>query len=291
MVGSGLLSARGTGAGDRRPAAVPWTGYRGKRLCCMERQGAMMTELFLFILVGFAAELIDGTMGMAYGVSSNTLLRSVGVSSAASSACVHIAELFTTLVSGLSHLRLKNVSKVLFFKLLLPGIVGGIAGAYLLVSCESTVLDIIIDGYLIVMGIIILSKIFQKERPPREYGSYVYGLGLAGGFSDAMGGGGWGPIVTSTLLASGHDARKTIGTVNTVEFFVTVAETTTFVAMMNSFRSYTTVILGLIIGGVAAAPLGAYLCRKIPVRAMLGIVGTLVIALNVFKLLQHAGIA
>ena len=249
-----------------------------------------MTQLFVFIVVGFAAELIDGTMGMAYGVSSNTFLRSAGVPSAVSSACVHIAELFTTFVSGISHIRLKNISKVLFFKLLLPGIVGGILGAYLLVSYESSVLDIIIDVYLIVMGFIILSKIFKKEQESREYGNYVYGLGLAGGFSDALGGGGWGPIVTSTLLATGHDTRKTIGTVNTVEFFVTVAETTTFVAMMSDFQSYTTVILGLIIGGVAAAPIGAVLCKKIPVKAMLGIVGTLVIFLNVVKLLQHAGV-
>lgn len=249
-----------------------------------------MVQLFLFILVGFAAELIDGTMGMAYGVSSNTFLRSAGVPSAISSACVHIAELFTTLVSGISHIRLGNISKVLFFKLLLPGIVGGIAGAYLLVSFENSVLDIIIDCYLIVMGIVIVSKIFQKEQAPQEYGDYVYGLALAGGFSDALGGGGWGPIVTSTLLATGHDIRRTIGTVNTVEFFVTVAEAATFIAMLSDFQSYTMVILGLIIGGVCAAPIGAYLCKKIPVKVMLGIVGALVILLNTFKLLQHAGV-
>ncbi len=248
-----------------------------------------MQQLFICVIVGFAAELIDGTMGMAYGVSSNTFLRSVGISSAISSACVHIAELFTTLVSGISHLRLKNVSKTLFFKLLLPGIIGGALGAYLLVSFESSVLDIIIDIYLIIMGIVIFSKIFKKGNPTREYGNYVYPLGLAGGFTDALGGGGWGPIVTSTLLATDHDTRKTIGTVNTVEFFVTIAETTTFVAMLRDFNSYTMVILGLIIGGVIAAPIGAILCKKVPVKAMLGFVGVLVIFLNVVKLMQHTG--
>lgn len=249
-----------------------------------------MEVLIIYILVGFAAELIDGTMGMAYGVSSNTFLRSAGVGSAVSSACVHIAELFTTLVSGISHIKLKNVSKQLFYKLLIPGILGGVIGAYFLVSFESAVLDIIIDVYLIVMGAVILSKLFKKRKQPREYGNYVCGLGLAGGFSDALGGGGWGPVVTSTLLASGHDTRKTIGTVNTVEFFVTVAETTTFVAMLHDFRAYSMIILGLIIGGVAAAPIGALLCKKIPERAMLGIVGTLVIVLNFIKLLQHTGV-
>lgn len=246
-----------------------------------------MKELIVFIILGFAAEMIDGTMGMAYGISSNTFLRSAGVNSAISSACVHIAELFTTLVSGISHIKLKNVSKNLFFKLLIPGIIGGAIGAYLLVSFESKILDIIIDCYLIVMGIIIFSKIFKKPNEPREYGNYARVLGFAGGFSDALGGGGWGPVVTSTLLASGHDTRKTIGTVNTVEFFVTIAETTTFVAMMHDFRSYTMIILGLVIGGVIAAPIGALLCKKIPTKVMLGFIGALVVFLNAIKLVQH----
>lgn len=248
-----------------------------------------MHQIFIFIIVGFAAQMIDGTMGMAYGVSCNTFLRSAGVNSAISSACVHIAELFTTFTSGISHLKLKNVSKNLFFKLLIPGIIGGIIGAYLLVSFESKVLDILIDAYLVVMGIIIFSKAFKKQKPPREYGNYARALGFAGGFSDALGGGGWGPVVTSTLLASGHDTRKTIGTVNTVEFFVTLAESTTFVAMLHDFRAYTMIIIGLIIGGVIAAPIGAILCKKIPVRAMLGIIGALVIFLNIIKFVQALG--
>ena len=127
-----------------------------------------MQQLIIFIIVGFAAEMIDGTMGMAYGVSSNTFLRSAGVSSVISSACVHIAELFTTLVSGISHLKLKNVSRDLFFKLLIPGILGGILGAYSLVSFESRILDILIDAYLIVMGVIIFSKMFRKQKEARE---------------------------------------------------------------------------------------------------------------------------
>lgn len=243
-----------------------------------------------YILLGFAAQMIDGTMGMAYGVSSNTFLRASGVPSAISSACVHVSEIFTTLVSGISHMKMKNIHWGLFWKLLIPGAIGGAIGAYLLVEFDSSVVDIIIDCYLIVMGIVILTKVFKRIGKTREYGNYAIPLGLVGGFTDAMGGGGWGPVVTSTLLASGHDVPKTIGTVNSAEFLVTIAETTTFVAMLGDFKSYTTIILGLIIGGIIAAPLGAYLCKKIPVKPMLGIVGTLVIVLNVYKLLQHVGV-
>lgn len=244
-------------------------------------------EIVIYIIVGFLAQLIDGTLGMAYGVSSNTFLRSVGISSAISSACVHISEIFTTFVSGISHLKLKNVDKKLLFKLLIPGIIGGIIGAYLLVEFENKILDIIIDAYLIIMGIIIVLKSFRKEKKQREFGNYAYGLGLAGGFSDALGGGGWGPVVTSTLLASGHDTRKTIGTVNAAEFFVTIAETTTFVTMLGDFQKYYVIILGLIIGGILAAPIGAVLCKKASTQVMLKIVGILLIILNIYKMLQH----
>ena len=248
-------------------------------------------KIFVFILLGFAAEMIDGSLGMGYGVSSNTFLRTAGVPSAVSSACVHVSEIFTTLVSGLSHLKMKNVHKGLFFRLLFPGILGGVIGAYLLVSFdESKTIDIVIDIYLLVMGGFIFAKIFRKLGEAREYGNYTIPLGFAGGFTDAMGGGGWGPVVTSTLLASGHDARRTIGTVNTAEFFVTIAETTTFVAMLDDIKSYTEIILGLIIGGVIAAPLGAYFCKKVPVKLMLGLVGALVIFLNSYKLFKHLGI-
>ncbi len=247
-------------------------------------------KIFVFILLGFAAEMIDGSLGMGYGVSSNTFLRTAGVPSAVSSACVHVSEIFTTLVSGLSHLKMKNVHKGLFFRLLFPGILGGVIGAYLLVSFESKTIDIVIDIYLLIMGGFIFAKIFRKLGEAREYGNYTIPLGFAGGFTDAMGGGGWGPVVTSTLLASGHDARRTIGTVNTAEFFVTIAETTTFVAMLGDIKSYTEIILGLIIGGVIAAPLGAYFCKKVPVKLMLGLVGALVIFLNSYKLFKHLGI-
>ena len=246
-------------------------------------------ELVLFIALGFLAEMVDGTAGMAYGVSCNTFLRTAGVPSAVSSACVHAAEMFTTLASGISHWRMKNVDTHLLKMLLIAGIPGGILGAWVLTSFESATLDIIIDVYLIAMGIVILYKGIRMVHTERSFGAYAYPLGFAGGFSDALGGGGWGPVVTSTLLASSHEPRRTIGTVNTAEFFVTVAETTTFIVLLDSFTQYWTIVLGLIIGGVIAAPIAAKLCTKIPTRAMLLFVGALVVALNIYKLIMHLG--
>ena len=247
-------------------------------------------ELLLFIVLGFCAEMIDGTAGMAYGVSSNTFLRSAGVPSAVSSACVHAAEMFTTLASGISHWRMGNVDKKLLKMLLVAGIPGGILGAWLLSSFESTTLDIIIDVYLIIMGVTIFIKGLRMAHTQRDFGAYAYPLGFVGGFTDALGGGGWGPVVTSTLLASDHEPRVSIGTVNTAEFFVTIAETTTFVVMLESFTQYLPVVAGLIIGGVVAAPLAARLCKVVPVRATLLFVGVLVVALNTYKLVFALGV-
>ena len=230
--------------------------------------------------------ILDGTLGMAYGVSCRTFLKTVaGVPSALASAVVHVAEVPTTLASGLSHIRLKNVDKSLFLHLVIPGVIGGVAGAWFL-SSAGDALEPFIDAYLIVMGFIILRKAFRKSQKERHIGKGIYPLGLAGGFLDATGGGGWGPVVTSTMLAVGHDVKKTIGTVNTAEFLVTLAETTTFVVLIRDFTSYWPTILGLVIGGVCAAPLAAWICRKIPVRPLLAIVGILIIALNLYSLLQ-----
>ncbi len=243
-----------------------------------------MEQLLLYIVLGFCAEMIDGTAGMAYGVSSNTFLRSAGVPSAVSSACVHASEMFTTLASGISHWRMDNVDKNLLKMLLVAGIPGGILGAWVLASFESALLDGIIDVYLIIMGIVIVYKGLRMTHAERDFGAYAYPLGFVGGFSDALGGGGWGPVVTSTLLASGHAPRKTIGTVNTAEFFVTVAETTTLVVLVSSFAQYLWVVLGLIVGGVIAAPIAAKVTTKVSPQAIMLFVGILVILLNAWKL-------
>lgn len=248
-----------------------------------------MKTFIICSIIGFFAQMIDGTMGMAYGVSSNTFLRTfAGLPSAVASASVHFAEMFTTLVSGISHFKLKNVNKRLFLMLLIPGIIGGVLGAYILVNFYSDKWDPIIDIYLIIMGFVVLLKLFKKERKVREPGRYAYILGLIGGFCDAVGGGGWGPVVTSTLVATNHDVKKTIGSVNAAEFFVTVAQSATFVLTMRAtFIENMYSILGLIIGGIIAAPFAALICKKIPVKPLLGIVGCLIIVTNVYSLIMN----
>lgn len=243
-------------------------------------------KILLFILIGFTAQMIDGSLGMAYGVSCRTFLKTVsGLPSAMASAVVHCSEMFTTFASGISHLKLKNISKDLFLKLMIPGIIGGVAGAWL-ISSIGDIIEPFIDIYLIIMGLVIFSKAFGKNRKERTTtGPLIYVLGLAGGFLDAIGGGGWGPVVTSTLIATGHEPRKSIGSVNASEFLVTVAETTTFVVFINDITAYWYTILGLVIGGVIAAPLAAAICKKIPIKPLLAIVGLVVIVLNVYNLL------
>ena len=244
-----------------------------------------MKNIFIYIIIGFFAQMIDGTMGMAYGVSCRSFLRTAaGLPSATASAVVHCAEIPLTLVSGISHISLKNVSKELLFKLLLPGVLGGVLGAWLL-SDIGDKLEPFIDVYLVIMGIIILIKAFgKKDKKAKELKKAIYPLGFVGGFLDATGGGGWGPVVTSTLVASNHDVRKSIGTVNTAEFLVTVAETTAFAALATDFKSYVNIIAGLVIGGIIAAPISAYLCKKIPVKPLMIIVGILIVALNCFNI-------
>lgn len=155
-------------------------------------------KLFLICLTaGMAAQLVDGTLGMAYGVTSGTLLRAMGIPSAVSSFCVHLAEIFTTLASGVSHFKMKNIDKGLVLRLIIPGVVGGVVGAYILTSFDERVISPIVSAYLIVMGIVIFVKAVGKsEKKARVYGKEVYPIALVGGLSDSIGGGGWGPVVT-----------------------------------------------------------------------------------------------
>ena len=246
-----------------------------------------METFWICLVVGIAAQLIDGTLGMAYGVSCSTFLRTAGISSAMSSACVHVAEIFTTLVSGISHFSMKNVNVSLLLRLAVPGVLGGCLGAYVLTSVNDRILSPLISAYLVVMGIVIVSKMFGKTESDREkkIGFWVCPLAMIGGFSDSLGGGGWGPVVTSTLVAANHDIRKTIGSVNTAEFFVTLGESAVFLMTLPDLSELLPSILGLIIGGVIAAPVGAVLCKKLPVKPLLGIVGGVIIVINGWKLM------
>lgn len=237
-------------------------------------------NIFVFILVGFAAQMIDGALGMAYGVSSNTFLLSLGLPPASASASVHMAEVFTTGVSGLSHWKLKNIDTKLAKRLLIPGVLGGISGAYILTSLDGDMLKPWISAYLVVMGVIILYKAFRGVKKSQEPVKHVSLLGLVGGFFDAIGGGGWGPVVTTTLVARGNNARVSIGTVNFSEFFVTLAQSIIFVLTLN-FADYWQVIAGLLIGGVLAAPLAAYITKHLPLKILMIIVGVVIIILSI----------
>jgi uncharacterized membrane protein YfcA len=234
-------------------------------------------NIILFVVIGFVAQMIDGALGMAYGVSANTLLLSLGLPPAAASASVKTAEVVTTAISGTSHLRLGNVKRELLKRLLIPGVVGGVLGAYVLTAVPGEVIRPIVSIYLAAMGAVILRKAFGKVAE-REVKTALAPLGFAGGFCDAIGGGGWGPIVTSTLIARGNHVHFTIGTVNLAEFFVTLAASVTFALTIGLVHWQ--VIVGLMIGGAIAAPLAAYTCRKLPTRALMVCVGLLIIVLS-----------
>ena len=241
------------------------------------------TAIFLYILVGFLAQMIDGALGMAYGVSSNTFLLSIGIPPAAASASVHMSEVVTTGISGMSHWKLGNVDWKLVKRLLIPGAIGGILGAYVLTSFDGDAIKPYIATYLLIMGGVIVYKAFTivpRHKPDEYHGPRISLLGLFGGFCDAIGGGGWGPVVTSTLVARGKNPRMTIGSVNFSEFFVTLGQSILFVITL-SMGEYWQIILGLLIGGAIAAPIAAKLTQKLPLKYLMISVGILIIGLSI----------
>ncbi len=238
-----------------------------------------------FIGIGFLAQLVDGALGMAFGVITNTLLVSVlGLAPARASASVHVVETFTTAASAVSHIAARNVDWKLFARLVIPGIVGGVTGAYLLSNIDGSIARPFIMAYLAAIGVYLLWRSWQlghhiEHKPAR----FVAPLGLAGGFLDAAGGGGWGPIVTSNLLVQGTEPRRTIGTVNTVEFFLTSAISLTFIFNLG-LAAFTIAAVGLIIGGLMAAPFGALLIKRVSAKWLLFFVGIILIATSLFSL-------
>jgi uncharacterized membrane protein YfcA len=237
--------------------------------------------LLPFILIGFAAQMVDGALGMAFGQISSTLLISTGVPPAAASAGVHTAETFTTAVSAISHVAHRNVDWRLFFRLIIPGVIGGVAGAYVLTISADKAKPFVL-AYLTALGLYLFYRgVMHRhtERTPKVVGP----LGLVGGFLDAAGGGGWGGIVTSNLLVQGSNPRKTIGTVNTAEFFLTVSISATFILTMG-WAAFTTATLGLLIGGVCAAPFGAWIAKRINPDTLLTFVGALLTLVSLYGL-------
>jgi uncharacterized membrane protein YfcA len=243
------------------------------------------SSILLFALVGFGAQMVDGCMGMAYGVTSNSVLLALTVPPKLASASVHAAEVVITGISGLSHLRLGNVDRQLVLRLILPGVVGGAVGAYLLTRVDGDMIKPYISIYLLIMGLAILVRAFNKAVEAEVRKGLVPPLAIVGGFFDAIGGGGWGPVVTTTLVAAGKRPRFAIGSVNLSEFFVTFAESVTFILVIGNLVDYWRIILGLLLGGAIAAPLGAFACKRIPQKAMMIMVGLLIIFLQVRTLL------
>lgn len=244
-----------------------------------------LAALLPFIAVGFAAQLVDGALGMAFGVICNTLLVAVlGVPPALASQRVHVVECFTTATSGISHLLHGNIDKRLFFRLLLPGMAGGVTGAYLLSSIDAGVVKPFVLLYLSAIGILLLVRGVLYPPKIRE-AKHVAPLGLLGGFLDAAGGGGWGPVVTSNLLIQGADPRKVVGTVNTAEFFLTLTISAAFIYHLG-IADIAGATLGLLIGGIMAAPIGALAAKHFPPKQMLilvGVVLTLTSSYGVWK--------
>ena len=240
-----------------------------------------LAALLPFIAIGFAAQLVDGALGMAFGVISNTLLVGMlGVPPALASQRVHVVECFTTGVSGISHLLHGNIDKVLFFRLLIPGVIGGVTGAYLLSSLDASLVKPFVLLYLAGIGVYLLVRGILYPPKIRE-AKFVTPLGLVGGFLDAAGGGGWGPVVTSNLLIQGAEPRKVVGTVNSVEFFLTLAISATFIFHLG-IADLAGATLGFLIGGLAAAPLGAWAAKHLSPKFMLIMVGTVLTLTSVY---------
>jgi uncharacterized protein len=247
------------------------------------------TNVFLTaLLIGVVAQLVDGALGMAYGITSNSLLLASGLPPAQATATVHIAEAFTTAASGLSHWRLGNIDKRIFKRLVIPGVVGGVLGALFVTSIDAAILRPIISTYLLMMGLYIIYRAFRAVRQNAVPDNKLLPLAFVGGFADSVGGGGWGPVVTSTMLGSGHDPRTTIGSVNSAEFFVTLASGFSFVLLLG-IQHWESVV-GLALGGLIVAPFAARLTSRINRRALMVFVGLVISALSVWTILRAFGL-
>jgi len=242
----------------------------------------MTTEFLLLFAIGFVAQLVDGTLGMAYGVLTNAALLTMGLPPAHASALVHTAEVFTTGASAASHIYHRNVDWRMVARLGVTGVLGAILGAWILSNIEIGAARRIVYAYLLVMGLYILWQSTRIALTPRTPAGWLAPLGLLAGFLDATGGGGWGPVTTSTLIGSGHAPRQTVGSVNTTEFFVTVAAAATFFAELGA--SPLVNLIPLVLGGVLAAPVGGWAVKHVPARALMIAVGTLIVTLSVFQL-------
>ena len=243
-----------------------------------------MPDYLLLGAVGFLAQLVDGALGMAFGVISTTAMLSMGLPPAQASAIVHTAEIFTTGASAGSHLWHRNVDWRLVARLGIAGVAGAVLGAWVLSNLDAGFVRPYIAAYLLLVGIFILLKAWRLAPARDAPGPWVGPIGFVAGFLDASGGGGWGPVATSTLVGSGHTPRMVVGSVNTTEFFVTTAAATTFFVELGA--SPWKELLALVIGGMLAAPLGGWAVKHISARVLMIAVGCLVIALSAWQIVR-----
>jgi uncharacterized membrane protein YfcA len=244
----------------------------------------LLVDIAPFIAIGMAAQMVDGALGMAFGVITQTLLVSaLGVAPASASASVHLVELFTTGASGASHIWHRNVDWGLFRRLVPFGVLGGVSGAYLLSNIDASAARPFVMIYLTGIGFYLLWRAIRLSQPRFADPKYTSPLALAGGFLDAAGGGGWGPVVTSNLLIQGGDPRKVIGTVNSAEFLLTLSISIAFIATLG-LAAFTLITVGLIIGGVIAAPFGAVLARRVSPRTLLLAVSLVLIVTSAYSI-------
>ena len=249
------------------------------------RGGGYSLSHLRYVFIGFVSQLIDGAIGMAYGVSCRTLLNmGRSISSANLSAIVHWAEIPMTFISGIFHWRYQNIDKHLFLRLIMSGSVGGIIGTRILVGDFINV-EPFVDGYLIFMGIAIFIKVMNLKYIPQSICISIFFIGFIGGVLDAVGCGGWGPVVTSSLLVRGYQTRKVVGTVNAAEFFVCIVEVITLGVMKIDFQEYFQIIIALILGGIFASPVAAKLCQVVSEKLLLVVVGLLLVVINIYNLL------
>lgn len=246
-----------------------------------------MAELLTFIAVGALAQLIDGALGMAYGVTSAGLLMALGMPPVAASASVHYAETFTCGASGISHLLAGNVRRPLFIALVLPGVLGALLGVLVAVNVPAAWMRMILTPYLVGMGLFLL---FRSSRAAGERGDVPKGSGLMGllaGFVDAIGGGGWSALTVTILLARGLPPRAVIGSVHLAKCIVSIAASVSFLLTIGT--SHGIAVIGLIAGGVVAAPFGAVFVRRIPARAATALAGFAVLVLGLHNLCRVFG--
>ncbi len=258
---------------------------------------SVLRSALVIAIVGFIAEIIDGTLGMGYGVSSSALLITIGIAPVAVSASVHISETIVALASGISHFTLGNVRKDIFYPLAVAGAIGGSLGAYELVRLPVTPVKIIVSLILLTMGGAIFYRfVFRHEemsalgfRTTEHSAKKLIPLGLFAGFIDAIGGGGWGPICTPTLVMARTEPRKVIGSVNLAEFFVTLAISATFFISVGTQILRWDIIVPLLVAGLIAAPISAYASKKLPHRTLGILVGLVIMILSIRTMLRVFG--